>query len=108
MSNFNWCHGPYCHRRQTTTRVRGVKGHKVLRTRKVQADRDWDNPYKHWDYFCDQTCLFDYIKENTRELVAIAPCTEAKETPIEVEVETRTDYYNNPYKTKVIKAVDNA
>ena len=45
MSNFNWCHGPYCHRRQTTTRVRGVKGHKVLRTRKVQADRDWDNPY---------------------------------------------------------------
>jgi hypothetical protein len=32
MSDYNWCHGPECHKRKTTTRVRGVKGSKVLRT----------------------------------------------------------------------------
>lgn len=119
MTDFNWCHGPRCHERETTTRVRGVKGHKVLRTRKIQADRDWDSPYKHWDYFCDQTCLFDYIRANTRELVAIAPCTEAKETPIEVEKEKYESYRYNwtdsgseriPYQaTRItIKPIDNA
>ena len=36
MSNFKWCHGPKCHKDQTQDRVRGVKGSKVLRTRKVK------------------------------------------------------------------------
>ena len=108
MTDFNWCHGPRCHKRETTTRVRGVKGHKVLRTRKIQANRDWDNPYKYWDYFCDQTCLFAYIRANTRELVAIAPRTTPLETPIDVVVETKTDWHGNPYKTKEINVVDNA
>ena len=35
MSEFNWCHGPSCHKSHTVDRVRGVKGSKVLRTRKV-------------------------------------------------------------------------
>ena len=35
MSDFNWCHGPECHTYVTTDRVRGSKGHKVLRTKKV-------------------------------------------------------------------------
>ncbi len=26
MSNYNWCHGPKCHERETTSRVRGNKG----------------------------------------------------------------------------------
>jgi hypothetical protein len=37
MSNFNWCHGPECHTKHTVDRVRGVKGSKVLRTRKVRV-----------------------------------------------------------------------
>ena len=36
MSNFVWCHGPSCHKSHTQDRIRGVKGSKVLRTRKVQ------------------------------------------------------------------------
>ena len=36
MSNFNWCHGPECHKKHTVDRIRGVKGSKVLRTRKVK------------------------------------------------------------------------
>ena len=39
MSNYNWCHGPKCHERKTTTRVRGVKGSKVLRTMKIMFGR---------------------------------------------------------------------
>ena len=35
MTNYVWCHGPRCHKRPTTTRVRGVKGSKVLRTVKI-------------------------------------------------------------------------
>ena len=36
MSDFNWCHGPNCHEKHTVDRVRGVKGSKVLRTRKIK------------------------------------------------------------------------
>ena len=35
MTDFNWCHGPRCHEQHTQDRVRGVKGSKVLRTRKI-------------------------------------------------------------------------
>jgi len=41
------------------------------------------------------------------EFILLYPRTECLETPIEVEVETRTDWHGNPYKTKVIKEVDN-
>jgi hypothetical protein len=36
MSEHVWCHGPSCHSNHTVDRVRGSKGSKVLRTRKVQ------------------------------------------------------------------------
>ena len=36
MSNFVWCHGPSCHKSHTQDRIRGVKGSKVLRTKKVK------------------------------------------------------------------------
>ena len=42
------------------------------------------------------------------EMVRLHPRTEALETPIEVSVETRNDYYNHPYKTTVIKKIDNS
>ena len=38
--------------------------------------------------------------------IGLHPRTEALETSIEVEVETRTDWRGNPYKQKVIKEVD--
>ena len=38
MSEHNWCHGPECHTYSTVDRVRGVKGNKVLRTRKVKVE----------------------------------------------------------------------
>ena len=107
MSDFNWCHGPKCHERETTTRVRGVKGSKVLRTRKIPFNSHCNEYYKPYVYFCDQTCLMDFIKEHIEEFVQLHPRTEALETPIDVVVETRQDWSGNDYKTKVIKEIDN-
>ena len=108
MSDYNWCHGPKCHERKTTTRVRGVKGSKVLRTRKIPFNSHCNEYYKPYVYFCDQTCLMDFIKEHIEEFVQLHPRTEALETPIDVVVETKTDWHGNPYKTKEINVIDNA
>ena len=107
MSDYNWCHGPKCHERKTTTRVRGVKGSKVLRTRKIPYNSHYENYYTPYKYFCDQTCLHDFIRKHIEELVQLHPRTEPLETPIDVVVETRQDWRGNDYKQKVIKEVDN-
>ena len=104
MSNYNWCHGPSCHENKTQDRIRGVKGSKVLRTRKI-AEKNW-NRNTPWSHFCSQGCMLHFIQTHIDKVIAIAPRTEALETPIDVQVETRTDYFNNPYKIKVIKEVD--
>ena len=80
MSEYKWCHGPNCHKRQTTTRVRGVKGNKVLRTVKIRTDQ-WSQGLL-WEYFCDQTCLHDFIRKHFQEFVRLHPRPEALETPI--------------------------
>ena len=102
MSDYNWCHGPHCHKRKTTTRVRGVKGSKVLRTMKINAERQ-----SIWKYFCDQTCMHDFIATHIAQFVELHPRPEALETPIEVEVVQREDWRGNSYTTKEIKEVDN-
>ena len=79
MTDFNWCHGPDCHTRHTMDRVRGVKGSKVLRTRKVKQYSG-----NHWyNYFCSQSCYDQFANKYIQQVIAIAPRTEALETPIE-------------------------
>ena len=81
MTDFNWCHGPECHKKHTVDRVRGVKGSKVLRTRKVKP---YSEPYTNfYDYFCSNGCYNDFANIQLRDIVAIAPRTQALETPIE-------------------------
>ena len=103
MSDYNWCHGPKCHERSTTTRVRGNKGAKVLRTVKIKQT-GWNKDH-YYEYFCDQTCLMEYIKKHLRNIVAIAPRLEALETPVTVTKEARHTYYGNRTFTKI--EVDN-
>ena len=92
MSNYNWCHGPNCHTNHTQSRVRGSGDNKVLRTIKIKQGRY--NGYQNgiWDYFCNQSCLFDYIRTHIQSIVAIAPRREALETPIKVEKEKYESY----------------
>ena len=80
MSEFNWCHGPECHERHTQDRVRGVKGSKVLRTRKISLNNY--NRNNAWALFCSQGCYNDFFHKYVNEIIAIAPRTEALETPI--------------------------
>jgi len=103
MSNFVWCHGPTCHGQHTQDRIRGVKGSKVLRTRKVRQ-----NTYiGMFSYFCSNGCYNAFANKHIQEITAIAPRTEALETPIDVVKEQGTDYLDRPYISTRIIAVDN-
>ena len=105
MSDYIWCHGPKCHERKTSNRVRGVKGSKVLRTVKINV-RNYREGM--WNYFCDHTCLMRFMFTHYQEFIALHPRPDALETPIDVVVENKEDYFGNPYKQKVIREVDNA
>ena len=85
MSDFNWCHGPSCHKSHTVDRVRGVKGSKVLRTRKVKY---WSGS-GFYNYFCSNSCYNEFANKHVEQIIAIAPRTEALETPIEDPKKTR-------------------
>ena len=123
MSDYNWCHCPECHQQQTKSRVRGSGTNKVLRTIKIKWGRynySGDEQPNIWDYFCNQSCLMDFIRLHLQEIIAIAPRREALETSIKIEKEKYeshrtqwntqgTDYERVPYMATrtTIKSVDN-
>ena len=110
MSEHVWCHGPDCHTSHTQDRIRGVKGSKVLRTRKVAQTQynSGDSSHMHmYSFFCSNGCYNDFANKHIERVIAIAPRTEALETPIDVVKEHRTDYYNNSYTETKIVRVDN-
>ena len=101
LMDYNWCHGPACHRKHTQDRIRGVKGSKVLRTRKISQSNEYIRN-SVWSVFCSQTCYTEFFYKYWRQVIAIAPRLEALETPIEVTTETRQDWRGNNYQQKVI------
>ena len=101
MSNFVWCHGPSCHKSHTQDRIRGVKGSKVLRTKKVQQTTYNTGMYS---YFCSQGCYNDFANTYVREVIALHPRTEPLETSINDPVRTQNNY---GYWHTEIKEVDN-
>jgi len=70
-------------------RIRGSKGNKVLRTRKITLN-NWN---KDWwtKYFCSQGCMMQYLNTHLEAIVAIAPRREPLETPIKDPVKN-TEY----------------
>jgi hypothetical protein len=92
MAEHVWCHGPSCHSNHTVDRVRGSKGSKVLRTRKVQFNPEYINMYS---YFCSNGCYNDFANKYIQQVIAIAPRTEPLETPIEVEKSPPKEQYGN-------------
>ena len=120
MSNYNWCHGPHCHTMETQSRVRGSGDNKVLRTIKIKEGGSYRGHelYHMYNFFCNQNCLMDYIREHLQEIIAIAPRSKALETPIKIEKEkyesyryqhNGNDYVRTPYQATrtTIKSVDN-
>ena len=108
MSNFVWCHGPGCHKSHTQDRIRGVKGSKVLRTKKVQQHAfNSGERTSMYSYFCSQGCYNDFANTYVQQVIAIAPRTEALETPIEVTKTPSTDWRGEPCINTQITTVDN-
>ena len=98
MTDFNWCHGPNCHKQHTQDRIRGVKGSKVLRTRKVKY---WSGS-GFYNYFCSNSCYNEFANKHVEQIIAIAPRTEALETPINVTKETTDNpFWGRRVETKI-------
>ena len=90
MSEYVWCHGPNCHTYHTLDRVRGSKGNKVLRTRKIKQ-------YSHtsmYSYFCSNGCYDNFANKYIEQVIAIAPRREPLETPILDPVKDEEDYWH--------------
>jgi len=110
VSDFIWCHGTRCHKNKTMDRVRGSKGSKVLRTRKIKQHTysQWYSPDQIYNYFCSQTCLHDFIKTHIQRVVALDPRTMPLETPIDDPKPKEEGSYYYSYNRITTKGVDNA
>ena len=91
MSDYNWCHNPYCHTIATQSRVRGSGDNKVLRTRKISLNSEWIRN-SIYAYFCNQNCLHSFLNKFAQEVSNIAPRREPLETPIKVKTEKYDTY----------------
>ena len=103
MNSHVWCHGTNCHKSRTQDRVRGSKGSKVLRTRKVKQDQ-W-NKNSFFKYFCSNGCYNDFANANIERIRLLAPRNEALETLIDDPVRERSEY--GYYNTTIKERVDN-
>ena len=108
MSDYFWCHGPNCHTYVTTDRVRGSKGSKVLRTRKIkQHHGEYYNVNNSWNYFCSTGCQNDFWREHGNAIRQIAPRHEPLETKIEDPKKTEHEGWGGrKYYTTTINKLD--
>ena len=107
MAEYYWCHGPECHTKETQDRVRGSKGSKVLRTRKLKIH----NPnYIHmYNYFCSNGCYNEFANKYIEQIIRIAPRHEPLETRIEdTKNEKHTTSWGHTYYNHTINKIDNA
>jgi len=91
MSDYNWCHNPSCHTIETQSRVRGTGDNKVLRTVRIKCGSHWRQD-SIFDFFCNNTCLFQFLHKFRQEVANINPTREPKETPIKVKTEKYESY----------------
>ena len=102
-----WCHGPDCHTYSTQDRVRGSKGSKVLRTRKVKQHVGYRLGTNFYNWFCSQGCYTEFANKYAEQIIRIAPRTEPLETPIEdPKKETEHGRWGS-YTRTIINKIDN-
>ena len=108
MNSHVWCHGTNCHKSRTQDRVRGSKGSKVLRTRKVKQDQ-WNTGDRRnmFSYFCSNGCYNDFANANIDRIVALAPRTEPLETPIDDPTKYTNEHTGWGHMQIKLKGVDN-
>ena len=104
--NYYWCHGPKCHTYSTQDRVRGSKGSKVLRTRKIKIN-DNGYPSGFYKYFCSNTCYNNFADKHAEQIIRLEPRTEPLETRIEDPTkEKHTTSWGHTYYDTTIKKID--
>ena len=107
MADYVWCHGPSCHTNPTTDRVRGSKGSKVLRTRKVKQHRGYQLGTSFYNWFCSQGCYIEFANKYAEQIIRIAPRPTPLETPIEDPKKETTNYSYGSYTRTIINKIDN-
>ena len=104
MSSHVWCHGPNCHTYSTVDRVRGSKGNKVLRTKKVKLGNP--NYRSMFSYFCSNGCYNEFANKYVEQIVRIAPRPTPLETPIKDPTKETTNYSWGNYTRTIINRLD--
>ena len=103
------CQGPECHTYKTHSRIRGVKGSKVLRTRAARYDiSDTSHSWGYiWErYFCDERCMQSWLAKHLTQLMTVVGInTKPQETPIVVEKETK-EGWRGTYTDTTIKLLN--
>ena len=95
MSDYNWCHNPDCHKIETQSRVRGTGDNKVLRTRRIKVDRYNGYQSNIWNYFCNQSCLMQFLNKFGQQIANTYSVKQPSETPIKVK---KTKYESHKYR----------
>jgi len=104
MSDYIWCHGPSCHTQKTQDRVRGTKGSKVLRTRKIKQHHGIQLGTSFYNWFCSQHCYNEFANKYVEQIIRIAPRTTPLETPIDDPTkEKHTTSWGHTYYDHTIK-----
>ena len=103
--NYIWCHGPSCHTYSTVDRVRGSKGSKVLRTRKVKQhiNNTWYKRNSVYNFFCSQGCLMNFMQTHIQRIIALDPRNEPLETRIK---DPKKDFQSNGWYNTTITKID--
>ena len=104
MSDYNWCHNPYCHTIETQSRVRGTGDNKVLRTRKIPLTSEYIRE-SIYAYFCNQNCLHSFLNKFAQEVANIRPVREPSETPIKVVKALGTNWRGDTCMNKRIELI---
>ena len=103
------CQGPECHTYKTQSRIRGVKGSKVLRTRAARYDiSDTSHSWGYvWErYFCDERCMQNWLAKHMTQLMTVVGInTKPQETPIVVEKEIKQGWHST-YTDTTIKLLN--
>ena len=101
------CQGPECHTHKTQSRIRGVKGSKVLRTRAARYDMTTHSWGYIWErYFCDERCMQNWLAKHLTHLMTVVGInTKPQETPIVVEKETK-EGWRGTYTDTTIKLLN--
>ena len=106
MDNYNWCHNPDCHKIATQSRVRGSGDNKVLRTVKIKANRYNGYQSNIWNYFCNNSCLFQFLNKFGEQIANTYSVKQPSETPIKVKVGIYDDTYPSYYEGKKYRTIE--